>query len=220
MLFLPPPPPLELPANGTVLIGRSNAAELRLDDVDTSRRHAEIVCRGGRFVLQDLGSTNGTFVNGERIEQRELRPGDRIEVGDNHIAFCQIQADVGGDRDDGASTVLREQPTHGARGRIFSGDLAEIPPYAVLQILELGHKTGELTLDGDVATGQIWLLRGSPVHAVTKGQIGFDAALTLANVSSGRFAFEPTLDTPTPTIEASVTELLLEAARLMDEQEA
>jgi len=39
-------------------------------------------------------------------------------------------------------------------------------------------------------------------------------------VSSGRFAFEPTLDTPQPTIEASVTQLLLEASRLMDEQEA
>jgi len=220
MLFLPPRPPLQLPADGSVLIGRSSEAELRVNDADTSRRHAKIVCRGGRFVLHDLASTNGTFVNGNRIEERVLEPGDRIEIGENQIAFCHVEADLDDGVNDGASTVFREQPTRGGRGRIFSGDLSEIPPYAVVQILELGRKTGELLLEGDVASGRLWLLRGDPVHAETKGQVGFDAALTLINVSSGRFAFEPTLDTPQPTIEASVTQLLLEASRLMDEQEA
>jgi pSer/pThr/pTyr-binding forkhead associated (FHA) protein len=219
MLFLPPRPPLQLPVDGSVLIGRSSEAQLRVNDADTSRRHAEIVCRGGRFLLRDLTSTNGTFVNDRRIEEYELQPGDRIEIGENHITFCHVEADLDDRANDSASTVFREQPTPGARGRIFSGDLSEIPPYAVVQILELGRKTGELSLEGDVASGRIWLLRGDPVHAETKGQVGFDAALTLVNVSSGRFAFEPTLDTPQPTIEASVTQLLLEASRLLDERD-
>lgn len=220
MLFLPPRPPLQLPASGSVLIGRSSEAGLRVNDADTSRRHAKIECGAGRFVLHDLSSTNGTWVNDKRIEEHVLQPGDRIEIGDNHIVFCHVEADIESPPDDSASTLFREQPTHGARGRIFSGDLSEIPPYAVVQILELGRKTGELSLEGDVASGRIWLLRGDPVHAETKGQVGFDAALTLINASSGRFAFEPTLDTPQPTIEASVTQLLLEASRLLDEQDA
>lgn len=220
MLFLPPHPPLKLPADGTVLIGRSSEAELRLGDTDTSRRHAKIVCRDGQCVLHDLASTNGTFVNGHRIEAHTLAPGDRIGVGENEIAFCRIEAEAEALPDDGASTVLREQPAPGALGRIFGGDLAEIPPYAVIQILELGRKTGELRVEGDRASGSIWLLRGDPVHAETKGQVGFDAALTLVNVASGRFSFEPSLDTPEATIEASVTQLLLESARLMDEADA
>jgi pSer/pThr/pTyr-binding forkhead associated (FHA) protein len=220
MLFVPPRPPVKLPGDGIVRIGRASDSELRLDDADTSRRHAQLVSRGGVFTLRDLDSTNGTFVNGQRIQERQLAPGDRIDIGENQIVFCQVEAEVTPPGSDSASTVFRDQPSPSARGRVFSGDLSEVPPYAVLQILELGRNTGELLLEGDAAHGRIWIKRGTPVHAETKGQVGFDAALTLANVAAGRFAFEPTLDTPETTITASVTELLLEASRLLDEQEA
>jgi hypothetical protein len=58
------------------------------------------------------------------------------------------------------------------------------------------------------------------VHAETKSQKGFDAALTLVNAASGRFSFEPGCRAPEATIEASVTEVLLEATRLLDESRA
>ena len=215
---MPPRPPLQLPAEGTVVIGRSSDAELRVNDADSSRRHAKIVCEQGVCTLYDLASTNGTLVNGERIDQRVLRPGDRIEVGENQIAFCQVEAEIESDPDDSA-TLFREEPAPGATGQIFNGDLAEIPPYAVLQILELGCKTGMLFIEGHQA-GRIWLSRGHPVHAETKGQVGFDAAVSLVNATSGGFAFEPQLDAPEPTIEASVTQLLLEASRIQDEENA
>ena len=104
MLFLPPHAPLQLPDQGSVLLGRSSEAQLRLHDADSSRQHARIVCAGGRWVLHDLDSTNGTWVNGKRIQSHELRPGDRIEVGNNEIAFCQVDADLE-TGDDSASTV-------------------------------------------------------------------------------------------------------------------
>ncbi|MGH0029723.1 MAG: FHA domain-containing protein [Myxococcota bacterium] len=220
MLFLPPRPPIQLPTDGVVVIGRSSEAELRVADADTSRRHAKIVCQEGRFTLYDLASTNGTHVNGERIEQHELRAGDRIRVGENEITFCQVEAELEGDPDDSA-TLFREEPSPGATGQIFNGDLAVIPPYAVLQILELGCKTGLLFIEGRTA-GRIWLQRGNPVHAETKGQVGFDAAVSLVNADVGGFAFEPLIpdDVPEATIEASVTQLLLEASRLQDEEAA
>jgi hypothetical protein len=62
------------------------------------------------------------------------------------------------------------------------------------------------------------LQRGDPIHAETKGQVGFDAALRLVCAKRGRFAFEPVEEIPEATIKASVTELLLEAARQMDER--
>jgi pSer/pThr/pTyr-binding forkhead associated (FHA) protein len=215
MLFAPPQPPYALSETDPITLGRSSDCDLRLPDADTSRRHARIAYESGRFVVRDLASTNGTLVNGERIEQHPLVPGDRIQVGANTVTFCQVSVPVD-EPDDGAQTVLFERPV-AAPTEAFHGDLAEIPPFAVLQILEMGRKTGVLQLDATTAPGRIWLSGGDPFHAETKDQVGFDAALALVSVDAGRFTFEPLLDLPEKTIDASVTQLLLEASRLMDE---
>jgi pSer/pThr/pTyr-binding forkhead associated (FHA) protein len=216
MLFAPPLPPLTLPHSGTVVLGRSQGAHLRLGDPDTSRRHAEIACAPGHFVVRDLGSTNGTWVNGKRVPEHTLKPGDRIEIGSQEIVFCEIDSQGIGPGAPGeeAQTHFVERST---TPETFRGDLAEIPPFAVLQILEMGRKTGVLVLDADVGGGRLWLRRGDPIHAQTKSQVGFDAAMTLVNARSGRFTFEPESAPDTLTIEATVTELLLEASRRLDE---
>jgi len=213
MLFAPPQPPFALPRDATVTLGRSSECDLRLPDADTSRRHAKIVCDDGSFVIHDLASTNGTLVNGERVECRTLAPGDRIQIGAITVTFCEVSADLDAG-DDGAQTVLLERPVS---GEAFTGSLAEIPPFALLQILEMGRKTGVLQLDDATTPGRIWLRSGDPIHAETKDQVGFDAALALVGADVGRFAFEPLLSLPDATIEASVTQILLEASRLMDE---
>jgi pSer/pThr/pTyr-binding forkhead associated (FHA) protein len=218
MLFLPPLPPQPLRAGEAVLIGRSRSCDLPLRSPDASRRHARIEpAADGGWLLRDLDSTNGTFVNGERVSERLLRPGDRIEIGRDAITFCEVgaeldplEASVGGE----AQTMMVERP---ALGTSFEGSLAELPSFAVLQILELGRKTGCLHAEGGEESGRIWLACGTPVHAETKRQRGFDAALALVHVSSGRFRFEPGSEAPERTIEASLTELLLEASRLLDE---
>lgn len=68
-------------------IGRLPECEVVLSDPAVSRRHARIVRRDDAFVLTDLGSTNGTLVNGERVTERELRDGDRITVGATVLEF-------------------------------------------------------------------------------------------------------------------------------------
>jgi hypothetical protein len=69
-------------------IGRSRECEVVVDDANVSRRHAELRPRGAAWVLTDLGSTNGTRLDGRRIERPEpLEPGDRIEVGASVITF-------------------------------------------------------------------------------------------------------------------------------------
>jgi pSer/pThr/pTyr-binding forkhead associated (FHA) protein len=215
MLFVPPHPPVALPGEGVVVIGRSRENALRLPDPDTSRKHAKILCEGGRYRIRDLASTNGTFVNGERIEQHDLAPGDRIRIGENQITFCRIGDLDLGSEDDDAQTLLFERPA--ATGDAFQGDLGEIPPFAVIQILEMGRKTGCLRLDSDGENGRLWFQDGAPVHAETKSQVGFDAAVSLVHASSGRFRFDALSEVPAVTIRASVTELLLEASRQLDE---
>ena len=217
MLFAPPQPPLTLPAQGEVFIGRSKTADLTVIDPDTSRRHAKIVCSGGSYIVHDLLSTNGTWINGTRVEEEQkLKPGDRIQIGSTDIVFCQVEGEAGLAAEPGeeAQTLFVERST---KSETFRGDLAEIPAFAVLQILEMGRKTGVLVVDSDGACGRLWFQRGDPVHAQTKGQMGFDAAVALVNAQNGRFSFEPDPAPPSRTIEATVTQLLLEASRLLDE---
>ena len=216
MLFLPPLPPLQLREGESVCVGRSRSCDLALRSPDASRRHAEIACGPGGWTVRDLDSTNGTYVNGERVRERALRPGDRIEIGADAITFCEIgvpfeprDATAGGE----AQTMMTERPAL----ETFQGSLAEIPSFAVLQILEMGRKTGCLHTDAQPGTGRIWLHEGSPIHAETKQQRGFDAAVAVVHATGGRFRFEAGAAAPERTIEASVTELLLEASRIYDE---
>jgi diguanylate cyclase (GGDEF)-like protein len=66
------------------VVGRSSEADFRVDDAAVSRRHARIShMSDGRFVLEDLGTTNGTFVGGQPTTSCELRSGDRIQLGPN-----------------------------------------------------------------------------------------------------------------------------------------
>lgn len=71
-----------------VLIGRSRQSDVVVDDPNVSRQHAEIRPRGGSWVLTDLGSTNGSVLNGRRIDGPEvLKPGDQIEIGTSSMTF-------------------------------------------------------------------------------------------------------------------------------------
>jgi hypothetical protein len=71
------------------LIGRGPSAEIRLEDPFASSRHARIVRQGDVLVIEDLDSTNGTYLNGDRLDgPQPLHPGDRIRIGDNE--FCYL----------------------------------------------------------------------------------------------------------------------------------
>jgi pSer/pThr/pTyr-binding forkhead associated (FHA) protein len=73
----------QLPLDSVVDIGREPSLPLHLDDdTQVSRRHARISAQGGQVVVEDLGSTNGTYVNDQPISSpRALNPGDRVRVG-------------------------------------------------------------------------------------------------------------------------------------------
>ncbi len=76
-----------LPSNGGV-IGRSRECDVTLADQNVSRKHAEVRPSGGKWIVKDLGSTNGVKVNGRRITgPQSLKPGDSIELGTSTIAF-------------------------------------------------------------------------------------------------------------------------------------
>jgi pSer/pThr/pTyr-binding forkhead associated (FHA) protein len=66
---------------GKVLVGRQDDCQIRIPSGQVSRHHCEIVSAPGGLRIRDLGSSNGTTVNGQRVEDAPLRPGDVIAVG-------------------------------------------------------------------------------------------------------------------------------------------
>ena len=73
---------------GGATLGRSRQCDIVLNDANVSRQHAEIRPRGGSWVVTDLGSTNGSRINGRQIEGSEvIRPGDEIELGSTLLRF-------------------------------------------------------------------------------------------------------------------------------------
>ncbi len=74
--------------SGDVVLGRGDQAEIRLEDPYASARHAHIFEQGGILAIEDLGSTNGTYLNEELLDTpRPLHPGDRVRIGDSEFSF-------------------------------------------------------------------------------------------------------------------------------------
>jgi len=95
------------PAERPLQLGRDGGCDVVLPDLAVSRRHARLQWQGEELVLEDLGSTGGTYVNNARVERCALRPGDLVRFGGN--AVYQVEAD-------GVSTTLLEaaqQPSEG-----------------------------------------------------------------------------------------------------------
>jgi predicted component of type VI protein secretion system len=69
-----------------ITIGRDSVNEIVINDAEISRRHARLTFQGGKYVLEDLGSTNGTFVNGQRLAgPRVLKPGEVVSFGEQIV---------------------------------------------------------------------------------------------------------------------------------------
>ncbi len=71
----------------TTTTGRHPDSDIFLDDVTVSRKHAVFQLEGDAFVVRDVGSLNGTYVNRERIDSAVLRPGDEVQIGKYRLVF-------------------------------------------------------------------------------------------------------------------------------------
>lgn len=118
----------ELPENEPQLVGRSSEA-IPLTDTTISRRHAELTPDSGRWYLRDLGSQNGTFLNGVRISERvALKPGDQVRTGSTLFVYGQRQA-----RPESAAVRIVRQMDSAVQASMLSNEdsviLAEPEPH-------------------------------------------------------------------------------------------
>ena len=72
---------------GLVAVGRHPQSDIFLNDITVSRRHAEVRLEDDAYVVTDLGSLNGTYVNRERVDRSELASGDELQIGKFRLLF-------------------------------------------------------------------------------------------------------------------------------------
>ncbi len=222
MLFAPPRAPLRLDAGEEIVVGRLPECDITVSSAKASRRHAIFRLDGDSVSVEDLGSTNGTFRNGDAVSGRvTLSPGDRIEVGDVQVTYCLVESAPATATHAGDQTIIALDGPEAAAApsQALEGDLAKIPIFAVLQMLEMGGQNGCLRVESGASLAA-WIQGGRVVHAETEKHRGLDAALEMALATDGRFAFSPDETPPENSFEASVTEIILESSRLFDEANA
>jgi len=158
-----------LKVDGQVIIGRSSDLDMVLVEDMVSRKHAKITLSGSKILIEDLGSTNGTFVNGEKVKQARLKEGDRILIGTSILKLIQ-RAGHAGDLDERQAKQRLEEAAaaHAARSAKSSsmaGKIEEVPLPDLLQLLNTSKKNGVLVVK-NVEEGKIYLRQGRAYYAV------------------------------------------------------
>jgi hypothetical protein len=83
-------PGMEYEVGQGAILGRGDQAEIRLEDPFASSRHAQLTLQGGIVVIEDLGSTNGTYLNEELLSgPQPLHKGDRVRIGDSEFTYME-----------------------------------------------------------------------------------------------------------------------------------
>jgi pSer/pThr/pTyr-binding forkhead associated (FHA) protein len=212
-----------LKARAEYVFGRGKEADLVLGEDLVSRRHAILTLAGEHPAIADLGSTNGTFVNGERVHGRApLRSGDRLLIGTSIARLVEVD-------DDEATTVGEKGVTDRRsphQGSTMAGRLDEVPLVDLLQLFSNSRKSGTLVTRGaDGLDGHVLLSAGQIAGAFIEGKpelMHRKALARLLRLISGAFEFLPLatgVEPPAvPTELQEPTELLLmDALRLTDE---
>src|SRR5947207_14930428 len=94
-----------------VVIGRDRTATLCIADASISRRHSQIEKENEQFVITDLESLNGTFINDVPVKRRQLQHGDRVRIGDSQFLFLLHESDTAS-----LSTSIQFDDAHVASG--------------------------------------------------------------------------------------------------------
>ncbi len=206
-----------------IVVGRSSDLDMVLVEDMVSRKHAKIAASGDQIVIQDLGSTNGTFVNGEKIKKARLKEGDRILIGTSIIKLVAV---------DSSQTVSEEAARQrleqtGQRRSVsgankpMSGSIDEIPLPDLLQLLSTSRKSGVLSVRGEGGHGRIYLRKGQIYYATIDDSYDLSprkAAFRLLTWTTGTFELEaPDEKSVLEEIQESTEALLMEGMRQLDE---
>lgn len=207
-----------------IVIGRSSDAEVVLMEDMVSRRHAHLEIKGEKIYLEDRGSTNGTFVNGEKVSKAVVTKGDRVLIGTSIMKVVEASEDASGQVVAGAAGGRKQElsrTTMHSGSRSMSGTIAEVPLPDLIQLFSTSKKTGTLVLTRDSVVAKIHLDRGRLVYAAINDSPGLTPIKAIYRIlawEDGTFEligpephdFPDLIDMPTEHI-------LMEGLRQLDE---
>jgi hypothetical protein len=208
-----------------IVIGRSSDLDMVLVEDMVSRKHAKISTAGQQIVIQDLGSTNGTFVNGEKIKKVRLKEGDRILIGTSIIKLVAVASDAQVSEAEARarleSNAARRSQASGQTARPMSGTIEEIPLPDLLQLLSTSRKSGVLTIRSEAGLGRIYLRKGQIYYASIDDNFAIKpqkAIYRMLTWTHGTFELEPPDERQVmEEIQESTEALLMEGVRQLDE---
>src|SRR5580658_2992101 len=148
-----------------IVVGRSSELDMVLVEDMVSRKHARITMQADQIWIEDLGSTNGTFVNGEKIKRAHLKEGDRVLIGTSILKVIAGDAPREGmDAKRELENVAQQRRT--SQQRTMSGSIEEVPLPDLLQLFGTSKKSGVLVVRTDDDVGRIYLKKGVVAYAL------------------------------------------------------
>jgi hypothetical protein len=204
-----------------IVVGRSSDLDMVLVEDMVSRKHARIAMQGDQIWIEDLGSTNGTFVNGEKIKRGRLKEGDRVLIGTSILKLLTADASRAAQAAGEAKRELESvaQARRASQQRTMSGSIEEVPLPDLLQLFGTSKKSGVLVVRTDRQVGRIYLKKGNIAYACIDDldEMGATKALyRMLTWPQGMFDLEPAADPP-EDMNVGVQELLIEGMRQLDE---
>jgi len=210
--------------NREIIIGRSSDLDMVLVEDMVSRKHAKITTDEHVVTIQDLGSTNGTFVNGEKVRKADLKDGDRILIGTSIIKIVFVDGESTGhltETEARSKMAMTANKRSAASPKSMAGSIEEIPLPDLLQLLSTSRKSGVLVVHSDRHVGKIFFRKGQIYFANLENQfnIGPRKALTrMLSWAQGSFELEPPDESAVLEEMDETTEgLLMESMRQLDE---
>ncbi len=215
-----------LPSGKEIIVGRSSDLEMVLVEDMVSRKHARIFWDNDQIEIEDLGSTNGTFVNGEKIKRATLKEGDRVLIGTSILKVIASERPVSAAPNierskENLETAAAATAQKTSVRTTMSGAIDEIPLPDLLQLLSSSKKTGVLVVRSDDGAGSIHLRKGQAVFAVIDERTDVSPLKTIFRLltwMTGSFDFDAVEAGTFPNeIDLSVPEILMEGLRQIDE---
>jgi hypothetical protein len=203
-----------------IIVGRSSDLDMVLVEDMVSRKHARIAMQQDQIWIEDLGSTNGTFVNGEKIKRARLKEGDRVLIGTSILKVIAGDAPRdGSDAKRELENVASQRRTSQARS--MSGSIEEVPLPDLLQLFGTSKKSGVLVIRTDDDIGKIFLRKGNIYFAVINDLDDVPPVKSIYRMltwQKGLFDLDPPDEREFPNeVNLSVQEVLMEGLRQLDE---
>jgi hypothetical protein len=207
-------------AEKQIVVGRSSELDMVLVEDMVSRKHAKIAMQSDQIWIEDLGSTNGTFVNGEKIKRTRLKEGDRVLIGTSILKLIASEGQPdGNDARAQLENVAAARRT--SQARTMSGSIEEVPLPDLLQLFGTSKKSGVLVIRTDDDVGRIFMRKGLIYFAVINDLDDAPAMKSIYRMLSwqkGLFDLDPPDERQFPAeINVSVQEILMEGLRQLDE---